>query len=437
MTDAVLEKNNGRKPPLVIITGPTAVGKSAASVLLAKRIGAEIISADSMQVYRGMDIGTAKITPEEMAGVRHHLIDVLEPEESFDVVRFQTLAREAIRQILSRGKIPVLAGGTGFYIQAVLYDIDFSEEEQDQSLRRELEETAARIGIECKDTLEELVEAQPDVLVLCNPLVAMPKILQTIKPIIDPARTTLTDVGSVKGLVREQVHAAGITDCYVGAHPMTGNERSGWTAANPGIFDNALWALTYDEYTEYRRIVQVAGLITRGLQNSLIVIDDETHDRAASLISHMPHVVSTALINQMTADPDRNIAAELSAGSWRDMTRVALTDPDRTCAMVVENSQNVEVLLRQMASRLTEFADALRDDDVAAIHRFFTEGQPYRDFKQRLANRNSGETETVFTTLRIHPEHWRSDFLESAKRGEYIVRFTSGHHALAERHPTI
>ena len=123
-------------------------------------------------------------------------------------------------------------------------------------------ETAARIGIECKDTLEELVEAQPDVLVLCNPLVAMPKILQTIKPIIDPARTTLTDVGSVKGLVREQVHAAGITDCYVGAHPMTGNERSGWTAANPGIFDNALWALTYDEHTEYRRIVQVAGLIT-------------------------------------------------------------------------------------------------------------------------------------------------------------------------------
>ena len=298
-------------------------------------------------------------------------------------------------------------------------------------------ETAARAGIDCKDTLEELVEAQPDVLVLCNPLVAMPKILQTIKPIIDPSHTTLTDVGSVKGLVREQVHAAGIIDCYVGAHPMTGNEHSGWTAADPGIFDNALWALTYDEHTEYRRIVQIAGMITRGLQNSLIVIDDDTHDRAASLISHMPHVVSTALINQMTADPDRNIAAELSAGSWRDMTRVALTDPDRTCAMVVENSQNVEGLLRQMAARLTEFADALRDDDVATIHRVFTEGQPYRDFKQHMANRNSGETETVFTTLRIHPEHWRDDFLDSAKRGEYIVRFTSGHHALAERHTTI
>ncbi len=157
MTDAVLEKNNGRKPPLVIITGPTAVGKSAASVLLAKRIGAEIISADSMQVYRGMDIGTAKITPEEMAGVRHHLIDVLEPEEPFDVVRFQTLAREAIRQIIGRGKIPVLAGGTGFYIQAVLYDIDFSEEETDHSLRRELEETAARIGKEAfHDLLKEV-----------------------------------------------------------------------------------------------------------------------------------------------------------------------------------------------------------------------------------------------------------------------------------------
>ena len=155
---------------------------------------------------------------------------------------------------------------------------------------------ARAAGIDCKDRLEELVAEHPDVVVLCNPLVAMPKILETIKPIIDPTRTTLTDVGSVKGLVREQVHAAGITDCYVGAHPMTGNERSGWAAADPSIFDNALWALTYDHHTDYARIVQVAGMITRGLRNTMIVVDDETHDRAASLISHMPHVVSTALI---------------------------------------------------------------------------------------------------------------------------------------------
>lgn len=286
------------------------------------------------------------------------------------------------------------------------------------------------------DTLEELVDSKPDVLVLCNPLKAMPKILKVIKEHIDPACTTLTDVGSVKKIVREQVHAAGITDCYVGAHPMTGNERSGWQSATPHLFDDALWALTYDEHTDYRRIVQVADMITRGLQNGLIVIDDETHDRATSPISHMPHVVSTALINQLTASPDRNIAAELSAGCWRDMTRVALTDPERTCTMVVENGANVSDLLRQMAARLEGMADAL-DADATAIHRFFTEGQPYRDFKAVPRGAHGEETQTVFTTLRIDPADWRGTFLRSAQRGEYIVRFTSGHHALAERHETI
>lgn len=293
---------------------------------------------------------------------------------------------------------------------------------------------ARAVGIDCKDSLEELVAEHPDVIVLCNPLVAMPKILETIRPIIDPARTTLTDVGSVKGLVREQVHAAGITDCYVGAHPMTGNEHSGWAAADPSIFDNALWALTYDHHTDYARIVQVAGMITRGLRNTMIVIDDETHDRAASLISHMPHVVSTALINELTANPDRNIAAALSAGSWRDMTRVALTDPARTAAMIVENADNVETLLRSMARRLESFADALHDDDKATLRRFFAEGQPYRDYKARQREAiTTGETQTVFTTIRISADDWRRDLLESAKRGEHIVRFTSGHHALAER----
>lgn len=298
--------------------------------------------------------------------------------------------------------------------------------------------TARLAGIECTETLEELVEQQPDVLILCNPLVAMPKILQIIAPLINPEKTTLTDVGSVKGLVREQVKAAGMTDCYVGAHPMTGNERSGWQAADARLYDNALWALTYGDDTEYRRVVQVAGMITRGLNNGLIIIDDETHDRATSLISHMPHVVSTALINELTMSPDRNIATELSAGCWRDMTRVALTDPDRTCAMVVENSENVEVLLRSMAQRLNTIADALHNDDASAIHSFFTLGQPYRDFKAEQRNENNREeTETVFTSLRIDPVHWREDFLRSAQHGEYIVRFTSGHHALAERHATL
>lgn len=130
------------KQPLVILTGPTAVGKTALSIALAKRIQGEIISADSMQVYRGMDIGSAKILPEEMGGVPHHLIDILDPREEFHVVTFQQKAREAMLGIYERGHIPIVVGGTGFYIQALLYDIDFTENGEDKSFRHELEELA-------------------------------------------------------------------------------------------------------------------------------------------------------------------------------------------------------------------------------------------------------------------------------------------------------
>ena len=115
------------KKPLIILTGPTAVGKTKASINLAKALGGEIISADSMQVYRHMDIGSAKITKEEMQGVKHYLIDVLEPDEEFHVVKFQQLAKAAMEEIYAKGKIPIVVGGTGFYIQALLYDIDFTE----------------------------------------------------------------------------------------------------------------------------------------------------------------------------------------------------------------------------------------------------------------------------------------------------------------------
>ena len=132
--------------PLIILTGPTAVGKTALSIRLAKAIGGEIISADSMQVYRGMDIGSAKITKEEMMGVPHHLIDVLEPSEEFNVTVFQTMAKAAVEEIYSRGHIPIVAGGTGFYIQALLNDIDFTETGEDPSIRRELERIAKEKG---------------------------------------------------------------------------------------------------------------------------------------------------------------------------------------------------------------------------------------------------------------------------------------------------
>ena len=136
------------KRPLVILTGPTAVGKTALSIALAKAIGGEIISADSMQVYRHMDIGSAKITPEEMEGIPHYLIDVLEPDQEFNVVVFQELAKQAAAEIYSRGHIPIVAGGTGFYIQALVYDIDFTENDEDTAFRRTLEEQAKREGTE-------------------------------------------------------------------------------------------------------------------------------------------------------------------------------------------------------------------------------------------------------------------------------------------------
>ena len=124
---------------LVVLTGPTAVGKTKLSIALAKAIGGEIISADSMQVYKHMDIGSAKIMSSEMMGVPHYLIDVLEPREAFNVVTFQTMAKEAMAEIYNRGKIPIIVGGTGFYIQAILNDIEFDENPQSTEIRKKYE----------------------------------------------------------------------------------------------------------------------------------------------------------------------------------------------------------------------------------------------------------------------------------------------------------
>lgn len=135
-----------KNEPLVIIAGPTASGKSSLGVALAKRIGGEIISADSMQVYRGMDIGTAKITPDEMEGIPHHLIDVMEPEDPYNVVAFQQMAREAYSGIRQRDHIPVLVGGTGFYIQAFVKGVCFTPTDTDLAYREELMKIASEEG---------------------------------------------------------------------------------------------------------------------------------------------------------------------------------------------------------------------------------------------------------------------------------------------------
>lgn len=136
------------KKPLIILTGPTAVGKTELSVRLAKLVNGAVISADSMQVYKYMDIGSAKITPQKMQGVKHYLIDEFLPDEEFHVARFQQYAKAYMQEIYENGQIPIIVGGTGFYIQSVLYDIDFSEQETDHAYRQELETLAGEHGVE-------------------------------------------------------------------------------------------------------------------------------------------------------------------------------------------------------------------------------------------------------------------------------------------------
>ena len=147
------EEVRTEKTPLLIVAGPTATGKSDSAVELALRMNGEVISADSMQVYRGMDIGSAKVTREEMRGVPHHLIDCVAPSENWNVVRFQKEACKAAQDIASRGRLPILCGGTGFYIQALLYDIDFTQMEENTLLRERLSAIAAEKGPEAVHAL--------------------------------------------------------------------------------------------------------------------------------------------------------------------------------------------------------------------------------------------------------------------------------------------
>ena len=148
------------KKKMIVLTGPTAVGKTDLSIRLAKTVGGEIISADSMQVYRRMDIGTAKIKKEEMNGVTHHLIDILEPTESFNAFLFKEYAIKAANEIWERGMIPVIVGGTGFYIQTLLYDIEFADSDENDGIRDELNRLYEERGAGCMHDL--LAEVDPE-----------------------------------------------------------------------------------------------------------------------------------------------------------------------------------------------------------------------------------------------------------------------------------
>lgn len=217
--------------PMIILTGPTAVGKTALSIELAKRINGAIISADSMQVYKHMDIGSAKILPEEMQGIPHYMIDELEPEEEFHVVRFVEMAKKYLAEIYGAGKIPIIVGGTGFYIQALLYDIDFTDQECDEAYRSRLETLAKEQGAQ---KLHEM--------------------LQTV----DPASAEAIHANNIKRVIRalEFYH---LTGKKISEH----NERERQKASP---YNFAYFVLTDDRAKLYERIDRrVDDMIEQGL----------------------------------------------------------------------------------------------------------------------------------------------------------------------------
>jgi tRNA dimethylallyltransferase len=215
---------------LVVIIGPTAVGKTKLSIALAKRLNGEIISGDSMQIYKGMDIGTAKIKPEEMEGIPHHLLDIKEPWESFSVVEFQQLARSLIHEISARGRLPMIVGGTGLYIQSVIYDYQFSTAPSDEAYRRQLRKIAEEEG---EETLHEQLKA------------------------IDPESAARIHPHNVRRVIR----ALEIYHC-------TGKTMTEWQRGQTKrlIYDAAIVGLTMEREQLYRRINErVEQMLAEGL----------------------------------------------------------------------------------------------------------------------------------------------------------------------------
>lgn len=234
------------KPKLIILAGPTAVGKTDNSIRLAKAVNGEIISADSMQVYKRMDIGSAKIAPEEMQGIKHYLIDVLEPTEEFNIVRFQQMAKAAIAEIYAKGKIPILVGGTGFYIQSLLYDIEFKEEEEaNTALREELQRFADENG---KDALHERLRA------------------------VDPESADAIPAGNVKRVIRA-------LEFYETHHEKI-SVHNAEQAEKESPYNYAFFVLTDDRKLLYERIEKrIDIMIERGLIDEVKALQAEGLNR--------------------------------------------------------------------------------------------------------------------------------------------------------------
>ena len=169
------------KPKVIVICGPTASGKTALSIELAKKINGEIVSADSMQIYKDMDVGTAKTTPEEMQGIKHYLQDFVEPDKRYSVADYKVDAEKAIEEILSKGKTPIVVGGTGLYVDSLIYGIEYQEIKFDEKYRKELEDIALKKGLETLYKKAQEIDPEAMKKISCNDKKRIIRVLEIYK----------------------------------------------------------------------------------------------------------------------------------------------------------------------------------------------------------------------------------------------------------------
>lgn len=309
------------KEPLIILTGPTAVGKTDTSIKLAKAVNGEIISADSIQVYKYMDIGSAKILKEEMQGIKHYLIDEIEPDEEFNVTVFQKLAKKYMAQIRADGKIPIIVGGTGFYIQSVLYDINFTEHTGDTAYRSKLYKLSKEKGAEYVYSM------------LCE---ADPEYAQTVH------------ANNQKRVIRalEYFHETGQK---LSAH----NEEQ---RENESPYNFAYFVLNDDRQTLYDRIdLRVDRMLSEGLVDEVKMLLDKGYDRKLVSMQGLGYKeIAAFLAGEMTLDE----AVYIIKRDTRHFAKRQLTWFNREKEVIFLNKQEFssdsDLILKEMLKILNE-----------------------------------------------------------------------------------